>query len=163
MKKMNEPKDFELDELNMELLALDSKHYHCSQILMILGLRLLGHDVAQNADLIRATGGLALGLWDSNEVCGTLLGGACLLGLYGGKGHDEEEEAEWLRMAVHRLVGWFRETHAEPGKNETRSIRCADILDRRGFGHCVLMVRSVYAKVLELLNDYEIDLNEGRE
>jgi len=157
------PDDFELDDLNMELMALDGKRYHCSQILMILGLRLIGHDTAQNANLIRAAGGLTVGLGHSNETCGALLGGACLLGLYGGKGHDGEEEAEWFRMAVHRLVEWFRETYAEPGENEAPSVRCSDILNRRGLKQCGQMVRGVYFKVLELLDGYGVDPNEGRE
>ena len=155
--------DFELDYLNMELMALDGKRYHCSQILMILGLRLMGSDAAQHANLIRATGGLTLGLGHSNETCGALLGGACLLGLYGGKGRDGEEEAEWFRMAVRRLVDWFRETYAEPIENEATSIRCGDILNRRGLKHCGLMVRGVYFKILEILGEYGVDPNERRE
>jgi hypothetical protein len=154
--------DFELDDLNMELMSLDGKRYHCSQILMILGLRLLGRDVGQNTDLIRAAGGLTVGLGHSNETCGALLGGACLLGLYGGKGHDGEEESEWFRMSVRRLVDWFRETYAEAGEDGTPSIRCADILNRRGLKQCGLMVRGVYSKVLELLDEYRVDPSEGR-
>ena len=157
------PNDFELDDLNMELMALDGKRYHCSQILMILGLRLLGRDPDQNAELIRATGGLTVGLGHSNETCGALLGGACFLGLYGGKGHDGEEEAEWFRMSVRRLVEWFRETYAEPGENEAKSIRCADILKQHGLKRCGLMVRGVYFKALEFLDEYGVDPSEGRQ
>jgi hypothetical protein len=150
------PDEYELDELNMELLALDGKRYHCSQILMILGLRLLGHDPSEpgGVNLIRAAGGLTVGLGHSNETCGALLGGACLLGLCGGKGHDGEEEAEWFRLAIRRLVEWFRETYAEPGAEGTSSIRCTDILDRHGLKRCGLMVRGVYTKVLELLDEF---------
>ena len=153
--------DFELDDLNMELMALDGKRYRCSQTLMILGLRLIGCDPAQNTNLIRASGGLAFGLGHSNDTCGALLGGACLLGLYGGKGRDGEEEAEWFRMAVNRLVKWFREAYAEPGDNEAQSVRCADILNRHGMKRCGLMVRGVYSKVMELLDEYGVDPNEG--
>lgn len=158
------PDDFELDELNMELMSLDGKRYHCSQILMILGLRLLGREEnLGSADLIRAAGGLTVGLGHSNETCGALLGGACLLGLYGGKGRDGEEEAEWFRMAVHRLVDWFRETYGESDENGALSARCADILNRRGLKRCGLMVRGVYMKVLDLLEGFGVDAGEGRE
>jgi hypothetical protein len=130
---------------------------------MILGLRLLGCEQEPgSADLIRAAGGLTVGLGHSNETCGALLGGACLLGLYGGKGRDGEEEAEWLRMAVRRLTEWFRETYAEPGENGVSSTRCTDILNRRGLKQCGLMVRGVYMKTLEFLNEFGADPSEGR-
>jgi hypothetical protein len=155
------PNDFELDDFNVELAALSRKRYNCSQVLMIMGLRLKGRDPAQNEDLIRASGGLAFGLGRSNESCGALLGGACLLGLYGGKGHDGEEEAEWFRMSVRRLVEWFRETYSEPGENEAQSIRCTDILNRHGLKKCGSMVQGVYFKVLELLDGFGINAKGG--
>lgn len=154
---------FDFDDLQMELMALDGKRYHCSQVLMILGLRLQGKDPEQNADLIRATGGLTLGLGYSNETCGALLGGACLLGLYGGRGRDGEEEAEWFRMANRRLVEWFREAYSVEDKEGRASIRCTDILDRHGLKGCGVMVRGVYMKVLELLGEFGVDPMAGRD
>ena len=153
---------FDLDDLQMELMALDGKRYHCSQILMILGLRLQGKDPVDNADLIRAAGGLAVGLGHSNETCGALLGGTCLLGLYGGKGQDGEEEAEWFRLATRRLVEWFRETYAVEDGEGRPFIRCTDILDRHGLKRCGVMVRGVYMKVLELLDEFGVDPTAGR-
>ena len=41
---------FELDELQMELMALDGRRYHCSQILVSLGLRL---QARENPELLR--------------------------------------------------------------------------------------------------------------
>lgn len=155
--------DFDLDDLQMELMALDGKRYHCSQILLILGLRLQGKDPNENADLIRAAGGLTVGLGHSNETCGALLGGACLLGLYGGKGHDGEEEAEWFRLATRRLVEWFRETYSVTDAEGRSSIRCADILNEHGLKRCGLMVRGVYMKVSELLNEFGVDPSMVRE
>ena len=146
---------FDLDELQMELMTLEGRRYHCSQILMILGLRLLGRE---NPDLIRSLGGLTFGMGHSNEACGALSGGACLLGLYGGKGHDGEEEAEWFRLGVRRLVEWFRESYAVDG-----SVGCSDILERHGMKRCGLMVRGVYAKVWELLEEFGVDPTTPRE
>jgi hypothetical protein len=156
------PNDIELDDFEMELITLAGKRYHCSQVLMIIGLRLMGQDPAQNVNLLRASGGLTVGLGYSNEVCGALLGGTCLLGLYGGKGHDGEEEAEWFRMSVRRMVEWFRETYAEPVENEAPSIRCTDFLNRHGLGKCGLMVQGTYFKALELLDKYGVDPKKGR-
>ena len=101
---------FELDELQMELMALDGRRYHCSQILVSLGLRL---QARENPELVRAAGGLAFGLGHSNETCGALLGGCCLLGLYGGKGHDDKEKTEWYGgQQRHRRRGLRRGSEA---------------------------------------------------
>ena len=151
--------DFELDKLNVELMRLDGKRYHCSRILMILGLRLTGRE---NTDLIRSAAGLTVGLGHSNETCGALLGGACLLGLHGGKGHDGEEESEWLRMATRRLVEWFRESYSVENDAGLSSIRCSDILNRYGLKRCGQMIRGVYAQSLELLTEFGVDVTTGR-
>lgn len=149
---------FELDELQMELMALDGRRYHCSQILVSLGLRL---QARENPELVRAAGGLAFGLGHSNETCGALLGGCCLLGLYGGKGHDGEEEAEWFRLSNRRLAEWFRETYGL-GTEGASSIRCTDLLDRHGLKHCGAMVRGTYLKTIELLGEFGVDPAEPR-
>ena len=146
---------FDLDEFQMELLSLEGKGYHCSQILFLLALRQIGRE---NPDLIRSMGGVALGLGHSNGTCGALLGGACLLGLYGGKGEDGEREHPAFRMMVRRLTEWFREEMATP----EGSILCGDILNVSGRSRCGLMVRSVWMKVLELLEENGIDPLEGR-
>ena len=160
----NDFSGFELDDFQMELMSLDGKRYHCSQILIILALRLMGKD--ENIDLIRAAGGLTVGLGHSNETCGALLGGACLLGLYGSKGHDGEEEAEWLRLATRRLVEWFRESYSvdarDPLIEGQKSIRCADFLACHGFKHCGVLVQNVYTKALELLNEFDVDVMNPR-
>ncbi len=150
--------EFELDDLQVELMALDGRRYHCSQILVSLGLRLQGRE---NPDLVRAAGGLAFGLGHSNETCGALLGGCCLLGLYGGKGHDGEEEAEWFRIANRRLAEWFRAAYGLEAGGELPSVRCTDLLDRYGLKHCGLMVRGTYLKAMELLGEFGADAPRG--
>ena len=51
---------FDLDDLQMEMLSLEGKGYHCSQILILLALRQTGGE--RNDALIRSMGGLSLGL-----------------------------------------------------------------------------------------------------
>lgn len=147
---------FELDDFQMELASLEGKGYQCSQILLLLVMRRTGRE---NEDLLRAMSGVSLGLGHSNETCGALLGGACLLGFYAGKGRDGETEHPMFRMMVRRLVEWFRE---EVGLSP-RSVRCGDILNAHGRSRCGLLVRSVWIKAMELLADNGIDTFEGRE
>ncbi|MDI9369659.1 MAG: C_GCAxxG_C_C family protein [Synergistaceae bacterium] len=142
--------DFDLDELQIELLSFEGKGYHCSQILLLMALRQTGAE--HDASLIRATGGLSLGLGHSNATCGALLGGACLLGYYAGKGADGETEHPMFRMMVRRLVEWFRDELCAG-----ESIMCGDILDKHGRARCGLLVRSVWVKSMELLMEGGID------
>lgn len=50
---------FDLDDLQMEMLSLEGKGYHCSQILILLALRQTGGE--RNDSLIRSMGGLSSG------------------------------------------------------------------------------------------------------
>lgn len=147
---------FDLDDFQMDLMALEGRGYHCSQVLLLLALKQTGRE---NADLIRAMGGIALGLGHSNETCGALLGGACVLGFYCGKGTDGEREHDMFRMMVRRLVEWFRDELC----SDCGSTKCGDILDVHGRSKCGLLVRSVWAWCMELLQAEGIDPMEGRE
>lgn len=135
---------------------LKGQGYFCSQILMQLALDLQGKD---NPDLIRAMQGLAGGLGFAGEVCGALTGGACLLGLYAGKGRPEEDEDLRLMMMVPELVRWFKETY-EPRYG---GIRCEEILqDGRPQAQgqpCAELVASTFQKVKELLVENGLDLS----
>ena len=141
---------FDLDDLQMEMLSLEGKGYHCSQILLLLALRQTGGE--RNDALIRSMGGLSLGLGHSNGTCGALLGGASLLGFYAGKGNDGETEHPMFRMMVRRLTEWFRDDLCASG-----SVFCGDILNEHGRARCPQLVRSVWGKVMELLLENDID------
>ncbi len=80
---------FEMDDFQMRLAALSAEGYHCSQILLLLALERTGRE---NPDLLRALGGISRGVAEGSETCGALLGGACLLGFYAGKGQPGEGE-----------------------------------------------------------------------
>ena len=58
----------------------------CSHILPKLALEALGRD---NPDLVRALSALAVGM-GRGLVCGSLTGGCCVLGLYGGRADESE-------------------------------------------------------------------------
>jgi hypothetical protein len=93
-----------MDDLD-RMRELKQQGFFCSQILMTLGLELQGKE---NPDLIRAMHGLAGGLGFTGETCGALTGGACLLGLYAGKGQPGDEENLKLNFMIEDLVKWFR-------------------------------------------------------
>ena len=63
--------------------------------------------------------------WDSRvKPVGHLTGGACLLGLYAGKGAPAEEENLRLNFMIEDLVKWFKAGYGQ----EYGGIRCEDNL-----------------------------------
>jgi C_GCAxxG_C_C family probable redox protein len=136
---------------------LKDEGFFCSQILILLGLEALGKE---NVELVRAAHGLAGGIGFTGGVCGALTGGACLLGLYAGKGKAEEEDDPRLRFMAEDLNGWFRREVGE----RYGGIDCDTILggDARSVTlRCAEITAGVYQKVRELLVENGFDLTGG--
>jgi C_GCAxxG_C_C family probable redox protein len=135
-----------MDELE-QLGVYRRQGFYCSQILLLQGLDQLGRS---NPDLIRAMQGLAGGLGFTGELCGALTGGACLLGLYAGKGTPDQEEDPRLLFMVEDLVKWFKAEYVE----QFGGIRCEEILAGSGqnqIKRCPIIVTGVLQKAKELL------------
>jgi hypothetical protein len=143
-----------MDDEMQHLIELRRQGFFCSQILILLGLELQGKE---NPDLVRAMQALAGGLGFMGETCGALTGGACLLGLYAGKGTPEQEDDPRLLFMVEDLVRWFKGGYGQ----EYGGIRCAEIVGE-GAGNmterCRLMVLGTFQKVKELLVENGFDL-----
>ncbi len=125
----------------------------CSQILVTLALTLQGKT---DRDLVRAAHGLCQGM-GAGETCGALTGGACMLGLYAGRGAPDEADDARLQFMLDDLVHWF-----SSGYGQTYgSIRCDDIVGEHGehlAERCPNMVVGVYQKAKELLVENGFDL-----
>lgn len=76
-----------MNDTLIRMMALGGKGYYCSQILISMALE---ERDESNPALVRAMAGLAHGCGNNQGACGALTGGSCILGLYGGKGHDDE-------------------------------------------------------------------------
>ena len=124
---------------------------------MLLALETRGKE---NSDLIRAMGGLAHGSGFAGGICGTLTGAACLLGLYAGKGSDDEYEDERLKYMLKDFGDWFEQRIG----SRYGGITCEAIVgDRTEIRlRCGTIVAETYAKVMELLhaNGYYVPLWE---
>ena len=140
------------------MMELAGQGFYCSQILLFMGLEAQGRS---NPDLIRAMSGLAGGMGFSGDVCGALTGGACLLGLYAGKGTLEDEEDPKLNLMITELVEWFCGQFGEA----YGGIHCSAILDddpRNRTARCPALVTGVYEKVKDLLVENGFDLTQVR-
>jgi C_GCAxxG_C_C family probable redox protein len=136
------------------MMALKQQGFFCSQILIIMGLDLQGKS---NPDLVRAMQGLAGGLGFTGDTCGALTGGACLLGLYAGKGLPEEQEDQRLLFMIEDLVKWFKEGFGD----QYDGITCNQILEDNAKNmalRCPNLVAGTYQKVKELLIENGFDL-----
>jgi C_GCAxxG_C_C family probable redox protein len=142
----------------VRMIELGMQGFYCSQILLFLGLETQGKS---DPDLIRAMNGLAGGLGFSGDICGALTGGACLLGLYAGRGTLDEAEDPKLNLMVTELVEWFSEEFGE----KYGGIHCSAILDddpKNRSARCPTLVAGVYEKVKNLLVENGLDLTQGR-
>ena len=142
----------------IRMIELAQQGFYCSQILLVMGLEAQGK---ANTDLIRAMSGLAGGLGFSGELCGALTGGACLLGLYAGRGVPGEEEDQRLNVMITELVEWFAQEYGQM----YGGIRCETILGEDPGARrtkCPTMVLGTYEKVKALLLENGFDLFGGR-
>ena len=147
-----------MNDLTLRMIELAAQGFYCSQILLLLGLEAQGK---ANPDLIRVMNSLAGGLGFSGDTCGALSGGACLIGLYAGRGKADEEEHPRHNLMIEELVDWFTEKFgASHGGVRCREILGDDPTNQRT--RCPGLVADTYAKVQALLLENGFDLSEGR-
>ena len=142
----------------LEILPLAHQGYCCSQILVLLALRAQGRE---NPELVRAAMGLCHGMGGCGGECGILTGGCLVIGLYTGRGRDDETPYEQADAVVSDFVDWFTERVSQTCSGTT----CAAIL---GDGkpdptRCGGLMADAWNFILELLVSYGIDPSEGRE
>jgi hypothetical protein len=127
------------------LIQLKEQGFCCSQMLLLVGLEDRGKT---DQDLLRAVSSFSAGLF-SGEICGALTGGACLLGLYAGRGAPDDAEDYRLGIMVGELVEWFSQEYGRL----FGGIRCDDILgdDPGACTRCGPIVLGTYAKARALL------------
>ena len=143
-----------MDDTLIRMLQLGRQGYTCSQIIILLGLDVLGE---RNPGLVRAMGGLAYGCGCGRGSCGVLTGGCCLLSLYAGKGSDEESASENLPLMLQELTDWFMERTGCAHDD----LRCDTIVGEDGPAasrqQCGALVADAYDKVMEILTTNGFD------
>lgn len=139
------------------MMELAQQGFHCSEILLLMGLEAQGKT---NPDAIRAVSSLAGGVGSSGDICGAFTGGACLLGLYGGRGAPDEDEDPRVRIMISELMDWFTEEQ----ERRYGGIHCREIVEedpRNMPSRCPQIVAAVYRKVRSILDDHGFDWKAG--
>jgi C_GCAxxG_C_C family probable redox protein len=133
--------------LRDDLLVVLRKGYHCSQALMLLSLEQRG---LSNPLMVRALGGLALGMF-SSRTCGALTGSACVIASYFPREEGEDEPTAY-RAPVHEMTAWF--------KDQFGSTECLELVENdpgqiRRF--CPILIEKCFEKIMSILEDLDID------
>ncbi len=139
----------------MRMLELAQQGFHCSEVILFMGLEAQGK---VNPDLIKVVSSLAAGVGSSGDICGALTGGACLLGLYAGRGSAEEEADPRLPIMINELMDWF----SEDAEEKYGGIHCRDIIEedpRNMPSRCPRLVGRVHRKVKSILAENGFEWN----
>jgi len=144
----------------MDILPLAGRGYCCSQILGLLALAAQGRE---DANLVRALGGLCHGVAESGGTCGILTGGACVLSLYVGRGADAETPHERAALVLSSFADWFIERTGREFGGST----CAAILGEGGgkpdVSRCGALLAEAWAMLVAILAENGLDVTVGRE
>lgn len=154
-----------LDETRMLVLELAAQGYSCAQIVMLMGLRLMGRE---NPDLTRAMSALAMGA-RSGAICGALTGGMCLIAVHAAKGRDDERPEALNTAMMGALTKWFI-LEELGGKVEPD---CAAIFEAGGrrfdaassspAAGCADIVARTWARAVGILGENGLDPTLGRD
>ena len=147
-----------MNETLIRLMALGGKGYSCSQILMILALEERGES---NPSLVRAMSGPAYGCGNNQGACGALTGGVCVLGLYGGKGSNNETASGKLSLMVQELSDWFVERVGGMHGGITCEAIVGDAGPEVSRRTCGTMVAETFEKAMEILMTNGFEPAEG--
>jgi len=142
----------------LEIMPLAAQNYCCSQILLLLALRAQG---VENWPLVRAASGVCHGMGASGLTCGILTGGCLAIGLYVGRGREEELAHDRADLLVTEYVDWFRDRvipdygditcQAVLGEGKPDMLRCGGLLAEG------------WQQILTILTEAGIDPAEPRE
>ena len=137
-----------------KIFKLASSGYCCSQILIIMYLE---RNEMENIQLVKSMAGLCAGVGNTGKTCGIITGGACLLGLYAGKGLATEIRDDNLKKMIREFIEWFEE--------EFESTECVDIITVDVLNDineseaypikCGNTIQKAYNKIDEILKKYE--------
>lgn len=144
-----------MNEYLIDIMRLVGQGYCCAQIPIIMVQEI--HN-CQNIGLARALSALCRGFPNTSGPCGALLGGACLLGYFAGKGAPGQEEHERLPLMLEEYATWFHSYCADHhgGSNCNQIVKG----DQPEPETCCEIMAMSYAKALEILVENGINPEE---
>ena len=134
------------DDKNMSIRSLIREGYCCSQIILILALRLRAEE---NEAMVRAASGLCLGM-HSGLTCGTLAAAAQALALF-----DPKNAATQM---IPQLMEWYEEAYG----GRYGSANCLDITGgSMRVDRCLDILGGTWNEVKRLLAEFGFEVGAG--
>lgn len=125
-------------DLNDKIFELSQRGYYCAEILAKLFLETIGEE---NDGLVKAMGGLNGGIGHSNDVCGCMAAGCCILAYFGEDTKGLQGEfVDWFKDEMLTYYGGYRCDEIIKGNIAKRVEICPGI------------IADVYTKCMELLS-----------
>ena len=129
--------------------------YTCGHILVKLALEEQARD---NPDLVRAMSGLALGMGQGFN-CGSLTGGCCVLGLYGGRADVNQPGHPRFDIMIEEFSAWFeREMTAKYGGIDCEKIINFDVALKQE--RCPGIILDCWRRAKEILAKHKVDITQ---
>ncbi len=131
------------------VMELSRYGYFCSQIMAILLLEMTGEE---NPGLVKAMGGLDGGVGYSQNCCGCMTGGSCLISYFTGKGEEVGFESPDHKSALGEFTKWFEEEMTA----DYGGIDCRDITGgnpAKQVEICPQIITASYEKCVEILEE----------
>lgn len=122
--------------------------YNCAQAVVGAYIDLFNMDMAQAMNIAYGFGG---GVGMTREICGTLTGGAMVLGLKYGKGEADLKQKKFVNEKVAALCKEFEQAHGSVVCGELLGIRKTDKEVNRATCDDLIM------EVVRMLEKYLID------
>jgi hypothetical protein len=142
-----------MDDESFRIAELLLQGYTCGHVLAKLALEAQGHD---NPDLVRAMSGLALGMGRGLN-CGSLSGGCCILGLYGGRANDGEQVHPRFDLMIEQFSAWFVDAMGE----KYGGVNCQEIINfdpKLMQQRCPGLILESWRKIKEILAEHKVDV-----
>lgn len=148
-----------MDDISFRIYKLAVSGFCCSQIMIIMALE---EEERENEDLVKASHGLCGGINLTQKTCGCIISGIQILGMYGGKGSEDEYCKENFKVMMDEYMEWFEEKFEstdcidlvgvqiikDDEGNATYPVKCGDI------------VKECYLKIQQILYENEYDFGD---
>ena len=87
-----------------------------------------------------------------------LTGAACVIGMYAGRGTDEEEESPKMPLMMQELTDWFQERVGTKHGGITCQAIVGEDTPQTARSRCGAIVAETYAQTLRILTENGFDL-----
>lgn len=148
------------NDVLMDILPLAARGYCCSQIMGLLALAAQGRE---DADLVRALGGLCHGVAESGGACGIMTGGACVLSMYVGRGKDSETPHERAALVLSSFADWFTERATSQYGGNTCAAILGEGVTKPDMSRCGSLLAEAWTMLVGILAENGLDVTVGRD